>query len=173
MLLQSNSYVVPKEKRADHAKLVRRMRQTMARLGCDQFDVFEQVPPNWGTGESTGRFVQMMKFRDRRHQQAVQSAEQRDPSAQQLIAEFCELINFPYQQQQGLFAAGFYQSVLPVAPPVRGVEVEFEHIEGEGNSAPDAGLRIVEQPPEPANEEPEPEPPDEDADVRSDPSQQR
>src|SRR6185436_7924546 len=152
MLLQTNSYVVPKETRAEHARLVRKFRQTMARLGCDQFDVFEQVPPNWGAGESTGRFVQMMKFRDRRHQQAVQSAEQRDPSAQQLIAEFCELINFPYQQQQGLFAAGFYQSVLPVAPPVRGVEVEFEQVEGEGDSAAEAGLRMVEQANESANE---------------------
>ena len=178
MLLQSNSYIVPKEKRADHAKLVRRMRQTMARLGCDQFDVFEQVQPNWGAGEPTGRFVQMMKFRDRRHQQAVQSAEQRDPSAQQLIAEFCELINFPYQQQQGLFGAGFYQSVLPVAPPMRGVEVEFEQVDAQ--SADEAGLRMVEEADtaEPAgegaaSEEPEPEPPDEEADLRSDPSQQR
>src|SRR5207302_9713660 len=36
-----------------------------------------------------------------------------------LIAEFCDLINYPYQQQQGQFAVGFYSSVLPVAPPVR------------------------------------------------------
>ena len=36
--------------------------------------------------------------------------------AQSLIAEFCELCNFAYQQQQGLFAVGFYNSVLPVAP---------------------------------------------------------
>lgn len=116
MLLQSNSYVVPKEKRTEHARLVRRFRQTLSRLGCDQFDVFEQVGPNWSSGESTGRFVQMMRFRDRKHQQAVQSAERQDPTAQQLIADFCELINFPYQQQQGLFAVGFYQSALPVAP---------------------------------------------------------
>jgi hypothetical protein len=58
-----------------------------------------------------------MRFRDRRHQQAVQAAERVDPGAQALIAEFCALINFPYQQQQGLFAVGFYTSVLPVAPP--------------------------------------------------------
>src|SRR5215207_11307082 len=117
MLLQTNSYVVPKEKRTEHARLVRKFRQTLGRLGCDQFDVFEQVGPNWSTGETTGRFVQMMRFRDRKHQLAVQNAEKSDAAAQQLIAEFCELINFPYQQQQGLFAVGFYQSVLPVAPP--------------------------------------------------------
>src|SRR5215207_6794910 len=102
MLLQTNSYVVPKEKRTEHARLVRRFRQTLARLGCEQFDVFEQVGANWG-GETTGRFVQMMRFRDRKQQLAVQSAERADPSAQAMIAEFCELINFPYQQQQGLF----------------------------------------------------------------------
>lgn len=126
MLLQTNSYVVPKEKRAEHARLVRRFRQTLGRLGCDQFDVFEQVGPNWGGGETTGRFVQMMRFRDRKHQVAVQTAEKQDPAAQALIQEFCDLINFGYQQQQALFAVGYYQSVLPVAPtrmlPVEGEE---------------------------------------------------
>src|SRR5215204_5803462 len=150
MLLQSNSYVVPKEKRAEHARLVRKFRQTLNRLGCDQFDVFEQVGPNWSTGETTGRFVQMMRFRDRRHQLAVQNAEKSDPAAQQLIAEFCELINFGYQQQQGLFAVGFYQSVLPVAPVRAGSEFEegtgpaaVEAIESEAVSDDPGGLRMV------------------------------
>src|SRR5439155_15876457 len=129
MLLQTNSYVVPKEKRAEHARMVRKFRQTLARIGCDQFDVFEQVGANWAGGETTGRFVQMMRFRDRKHQLAVQNAEKQDPAAQQLIAEFCELINFPYQQQQGLFAVGFYQSVLPVAP-IRAMPVEPAGVEG-------------------------------------------
>ena len=124
MLLQTNSYVVPKEKRAEHSRLVRKFRQTLGRLGCDQFDVFEQVGANWAGGETTGRFVQMMRFRDRKHQLAVQAAEKQDPAAQALIAEFCELINFPYQQQQGLFAVGFYQSVLPVAPMRSVAELE-------------------------------------------------
>src|SRR5438046_5107190 len=57
-----------------------------------------------------------MRFRDRKHQLAVQNAERTDAGAQQLIAEFCDLINYPYQQQQGQFAVGFYSSVLPVAP---------------------------------------------------------
>src|SRR2546423_836763 len=121
MLLQSNSYVVPQEKRAEHARLVRRFRQTLLRLGCDQFDVFEQVGHNWQGGNTSGRFVQMMRFRDRKHQLAVQGAERADPAAQALITEFCELINFPYQQQNGMFFVGFYQSVLPVAP-LRGEE---------------------------------------------------
>src|SRR5215212_4635197 len=158
MLLQTNSYVVPKERRAEHARLVRKFRQTLGRLGCDQFDVFEQVGANWSSGETTGRFVQMMRFRDRKHQLSVQNAERQDPTAQQLIAEFCELINFPYQQQQGLFAVGFYQSVLPVAP-VRPAEGEADAVEGasvgdetgegagdDGGGAIDAaGLRMVEE----------------------------
>ena len=151
MLLQSNSYVVPKEKRAEHARLVRRFRQTLNRLGCDQFDVFEQVGPNWSTGDTTGRFVQMMRFRDRRHQLSVQNAERQDPTAQQLIAEFCELINFPYQQQQGLFAVGFYQSVLPVSPArAAGAAMDDAAAAAEGEAVdvlPDddeqAGLRRV------------------------------
>jgi hypothetical protein len=150
MLLQTNSYVVPKEKRAEHARLVRKFRQTLARLGCDQFDVFEQVGPNWGGGETTGRFVQMMRFRDRKHQVAVQTAEKQDAAAQQLIQEFCDLINFGYQQQQGLFAVGYYQSVLPVAP------MRMLPVEGEQNLPPAEG----EPEEQSAEEAPPQQPPD-------------
>lgn len=111
MLMQTNSYVVPKDRRVEHARLVQRFRQTMLRLGCEHFEVYEQVGPNWA-GEGGGRFVQLMRFRDRRHQQQVQQAEKTDTLAQDVIREFCELINLPYQQQQGLFAMGFYSSVV-------------------------------------------------------------
>jgi hypothetical protein len=123
MLLQTNSYIVPKEKRAEHARLMRRFRQILHSLGCDNFEIYEQVGANWSSGQATGRCVQIMRFRDRKHQLAVQNAERSDPAAQKLIAEFCDLINYPYQQQQGHFAVGFYSSVLPVAP-ARGQEDE-------------------------------------------------
>jgi hypothetical protein len=122
MLLQTNSYVVPKEKRAEHARLLNRFRQTMIRLGCESFEVFEQAGANWGSGEPSGRYVQLIRFRDKKQHQAVQQLERSDVAAQKLIAEFCELINFPYQQQQGLFAVGFYNSLLPM-PPARRSEV--------------------------------------------------
>jgi hypothetical protein len=112
MLLQTNSYIVPRDKRVEHARILRRFRQTLLRLGCDHFEVYEQVGSNWSASEATGRFVQIMRFRDRKHQLAVQSAERDDPTAQAVIREFCELINFPYQQQQGLFAVGFYTGLL-------------------------------------------------------------
>src|ERR1700689_574718 len=115
MLLQTNSYIVPKDKRAEHARQIRRFRQTLLRLGCDHFEVYEQVGSNWSNSESTGRYVQILRFVDRKHQLAVQAAERNDATAQAGIAEFCDLINFPYQQQQGLFAVGFYTSVLPIA----------------------------------------------------------
>src|SRR5688572_20772831 len=117
MLLQTNSYIVPKDKRSEHARLLRKFRATLQRLGADQLEVYEQVGPNWAQGEATGRFVQIMRFRDRKHQQTVQAAERQDPAAQQLIQEFCALINFPYQQQQGLFAVGYYTSAIPAAAP--------------------------------------------------------
>lgn len=116
MLLQTNSYIVPKDRKAEHARLIRRFRQTLLRLGCDHFEVYEQVGSNWSNSESTGRYVQILRFADRKHQLAVQAAERVDATAQAVIADFCELINFPYQQQQGLFAVGFYTSVLPIAP---------------------------------------------------------
>jgi len=133
MLLQTNSYVVPKERRAEHARLLRRFRHTLARLGCHHFETYEQVGANWSTGETTGRFVQIMRFQDRKHQLAVQAAEKTDVAAQQLIQEFCDLINFPYQQQQGLFAVGFYTSVLPILP------VRTQTIDGVEISTSDAG----------------------------------
>lgn len=85
-----------------------------------------------------------MRFRDRKHQQQVQSLERTDPMAQALIAEFCELLNIPYQQQQGFFAAGFYQAVVSErdalepqasAPPAE--KLESPKIEG---SAPPPGM---------------------------------
>jgi hypothetical protein len=127
MLLQTNSYVVPREKRAEHARLMRRFRQVLNRLGCDNFEVYEQVGANWSNTQSTGRVVQIMRFRDRKHQLAVQAAERNDPAAQELIAEFCDLVNYPAQQQQGQFAVGFYTSVLPVTmvrTPLRPGEVD-------------------------------------------------
>lgn len=119
MLLQTNSYIVPRDKRVEHARLLRRFRQTLLRLGCDHFEVYEQTGANWSSGDNSGRFVQIMRFRDRKQQLAVQSAERSDPAAQALLKEFCELINLPYQQQQGLFAAGFYTSFMrmPEARP--------------------------------------------------------
>src|SRR5258706_3359662 len=126
MLLQTNSYIVPKEKRSEHARLMRRFRQVLHDLGCDNFEIYEQVGANWSNSQTTGRFVQIMRFRDRKHQLSVQNAERTDPAAQQLIAEFCELVNYPYQQQQGQFAIGFYSSILPLAPARGGLEESGE-----------------------------------------------
>jgi hypothetical protein len=137
MLLQTNSYIVPPEKRAEHARLMRRFRQVLNRIGCDNFEVYEQVGSNWAAGKSPGRYVQIMRFRDRKHQLAVQNAERSDPAAQELIAEFCELVNYPYQVQQNMFAVGFYNSVLPVAP-VRVQPGTAEQLEAEGGIAPAA-----------------------------------
>ncbi len=166
MLLQTNSYIVPKEKRAEHARLLSRFRQTLARLGCDHFEAYEQVGTNWNGSEATGRFVQIMRFRDRKHQQQVQGAERSDPNAQALIKEFCELINFPYQQQQGLFAVGFYSSAVPVAP-ARVPEGGGQSAEpvNEMVDAPEESLPVDDQL-EPA--EPDAPPP---ADESSDPEQ--
>jgi len=139
MLLQTNSYIVPRDKRMEHARLLRRFRQTLMRLGCDHFEVYEQVGANWNTGETTGRFVQIMRFRDRKHQLSVQGAERTDPVAQALVREFCELINFSYQQQQGLFAVGFYTSFLRM-PPQR--TTSASSVENENETEPEAEVEV-------------------------------
>src|SRR5712691_2314035 len=139
MLLQTNSYIVPKDRRAEHGRLMRRFRQVLARLGCDMLEVYEQVGTNWQGGEDNRRCVQIIRFRDRKHQSAVQAAERNDAAAQALIAEFCELVNLPYQQQQGYFTTAFFNSVLPTAPTrVR---------PGEGG---EEAMEAEELPPEPA-----------------------
>jgi hypothetical protein len=112
MLLQTTSYIVPKDKRVEHARLLRRFRQTLMRLGCEYFEVYEQVGANWNPNQTTGRFVQILFFRDRKHYLAHQAAEKNDAQAQKIVAEFCEMINLPYQQEQGLFAVGYYTSFL-------------------------------------------------------------
>jgi hypothetical protein len=166
MLLQTNAYFVPPEKRTEHSRLVQRFRHCLARLGCDQFECYEQAGPNWSTGESKNRFIQLMRFRDRKHQQQVQAAERNDPQAQALIKEFCELINFPYQQQQGYFAVGFYNSILPVAalrvatgettePPAEGLGEAPEPLL-EQSPAPQPAATEAELEPEPDTTEPNP-----------------
>jgi hypothetical protein len=110
MLLQTNSYVVPKDKREEHERLIRRIRQAMLRIGCDQFEVYEQVGGNWAPIKG-GRFIQLMRFRDRQHHHEIQEAEKNDPSLQQLINDFMEMIDLPSQQEQGLFAMGHYSRV--------------------------------------------------------------
>jgi hypothetical protein len=137
MLLQTNSYLVPREKRAEHSRLLGRFRQTLSRLGCTHFEAYEQVGSNWSPTESTGRFVQIMRFRDRKHQLSVQAAERNDPAAQSLIREFCDLINFSYQQQQGLFAVGFYAGAIPMT--AKATEIGDSSPPGGDDAAP-AGL---------------------------------
>src|SRR4051812_20499743 len=109
MLLQTNSYVVPKDKRQEHERLIRRIRQALLRIGCDCFEVYEQVAGNWSPIKGGGgRFIQIMRFRDRQQHHDIQEAEKNDPGFQELINEFMELIDLPEQQAQGLFAMGYY-----------------------------------------------------------------
>lgn len=117
MLLQTNSYIVPKDRRSEHARLMNRFRQVLGRIGCDHFEVYEQVGANWTGTDTSGRFVQIMRFRDNKHRQTVHIAERQSPDAQALVREFCELINMPYQEQQGLFATGYYQAVTTAIRP--------------------------------------------------------
>ncbi|HZZ44099.1 MAG TPA: hypothetical protein VFE58_14275 [Tepidisphaeraceae bacterium] len=116
MLLLTNSYIVPREKRDDHARLVKRFRHILASVGCDQYEVYEQVGPVWAGADASGRYVQIMRFRDRKHYQTVQEAEQASPDAQQIIREFCDLINIPYQEHQGLYSIAYYASVISSGP---------------------------------------------------------
>jgi len=154
MLLQTNSYVVPKDKREEHERLIRRIRQSLLRIGCDCFEVYEQVGSNWAAIKGGARFIQIMRFRDRQQHHDIQEAEKNDPAFQELINEFMELIDLPEQQSQGLFAMGYYSlsnatpahdlgsnNNPPPAPAeepglVRDLEPPEQHDEVGGNSKP-------------------------------------
>src|SRR5690606_9327838 len=90
-----------------------------------------------------------------------------DPTAQQVISEFCELINFPYQQQQGLFATGFYMSVLPpagnskVAGLIPAVESEMPEVELNEDIGVEEELANPAPSPLESTEKPEPQSEDE------------
>ena len=115
------------------------------------FEAYEQVGANWSPSDTTGRFVQLMRFRDRKQQLAVQAAERNDATAQALIKEFCELINFPYQQQQGLFAVGFYHSLLPNQIARTSSQVQEADADDEIGLTDDAGLDDGVEAPEPGS----------------------
>lgn len=146
MLLQTNSYIVPRDKRSEHARVLRRFRQVLLRLGCDHFEVYEQVGANWNTGETTGRFVQILRFRDRKHQLDVQAAERADATAQTVVQEFCDLINFPYQQQQGLFAVGYYTSFLKMPPQRTATVQSSQEVAGEEGTLENEAITHASEP---------------------------
>jgi hypothetical protein len=151
MLLQTNSYIVPKDKRAQHERLMRRFRQALQRIGCEHFEVYEQVGPSWGAVRNGGRFVQILRFRDRQHQLAVQAAEKSDPAAQEIIREFCALLEMPHQQEKGLFAIGYYNGLIS-SDPMAIWKVTGEAPDG---TSPEAAQEFSTLPADPPSDNPE------------------
>ena len=129
MLLQTNSYLVPRARRDAHARLMRRFAACFRRLGSD-LEVYEQADgpefrPRGRDAEST-RFVQMMRFRDRDHQRQVRDREQSDAEAKGLIAEFVELVDLARQGREGQYAGSYYLGLdlrEPAAPAAAEVPV--------------------------------------------------
>lgn len=108
MLMQTNSYFVPAEKRTEHERIMRRFREILRRLGCDNFEVYELNGSSFSASDGAGRFLQVMKFRDRHHHHTVRDAERHDQQAQDLIREFCDLVDYSYQHDQGLATIHYY-----------------------------------------------------------------
>jgi hypothetical protein len=112
MLLQTNSYLVPADKREAHARLMRLFQEVLLRLGCEHFEVYERLSEDGQRSAAAVRYVQLMRFRDRRHHQAHQEAERGDETAQQLIREFSHLVGLPEQLEHGTFTIGYYDSLI-------------------------------------------------------------
>jgi hypothetical protein len=111
MLLQTHAYTVPRDRREQHARLMKRLQDAMRRLG-GHFEVYEQVGPGFDLSpDPTGRFVQVMRFKDRRHLAQVQQAERNDAVCQALLIEFCQLVDYSGQLQGGSFVPGYYAGV--------------------------------------------------------------
>lgn len=89
------------------------MQDAMRRIGAN-VEVYEQVGPAFSPAEeATGRYVQVIRFRDRRHLVAVQAAEKSDPVLQSIIAEFVVLVDLAGQQAAGTYLPGYYSAVTP------------------------------------------------------------
>ncbi len=118
MLLMTNSYLVPPDRRVEHDRLMRRFRREMKRLGLDSLEVCEQAGPGFERieGEGGTRVVQILRFRDRQHFLQVQRAERDDAGVQQLVAAFCALINLPAQQQKGQYSTGWFRGLIDSGP---------------------------------------------------------
>lgn len=113
MLLQTNSYIVAHNQRAEHVRLMRQFRVCFRRLGAD-FEVFEEAGHDaHGNAHGSARFVQLMRFRDRGHYKQVTEAEKVDPAAQKLIAAFCNLVDLPHQADTKLFRHSLLTDCLP------------------------------------------------------------
>lgn len=108
MLVQTNTYIVPASRRPLHARLMRRFRESLVRLGFDQFEVLEQADTNWAAAVGDVRCVQIMRFKDKQQHESLQTAERTDKVAQSLIKELSELVDLPGQTARGQFAVSYY-----------------------------------------------------------------
>lgn len=115
MLVQTNTYIVPASRRQHHARLMRRFREALLRMGCDQFEILEESGEHWSAGPDDVRCVQIMRFRDKQHHQAVQAAERTDTESQALIKEFASLIDLPAQAARNQFVVHYYTTAAEPA----------------------------------------------------------
>ena len=138
MLLQTNSYLVPRDRLAAHDELMARFRRCFERLGvrAGQFEVYRQTSDDFAEDRSIPavRCVQMMRFATTDEHEQVRNREFDDPEAQSLIIELSRLVDLPAQQRSGHFGGGFYSDRLDDAEP----EAAAEALE-EGNDDPEVG----------------------------------
>ena len=130
MLIQTQSYLVPADVRGDHARLLRQIRVCMRRLGGTIEFYEEEVG-----GRGRGRFVHLMRFRDRGHLQAVRHAEEDDDKAQRLIRRLSELVDLPRQVETGTFT----HSLLGECGPCHVDEAEVTRAAVEAETVAAAG----------------------------------
>jgi hypothetical protein len=114
MLLQTNSYLVPNGRRAQHARLIQKFVACFERLGGD-IEVYEQTAPGFepfARNTEAFRFAHVMRFRDHEHQQAVATREAQDQEAVKLIAELVELVDLRRQRRDGRYIGNFYRQAI-------------------------------------------------------------
>jgi len=112
MLLQTNAYSLPRDKQDQHSLIVKRFEDSFSKLGAS-FEVYQQVSADFSdtSGGSTLRFVQIMKFKDLAHLEKVRQAELADPACRQLVADFCDLVDYAAQLGSGSYLPGYYASL--------------------------------------------------------------
>ncbi len=115
MLLQTNSYLVPRDRMAAHDELMRRFAACFARLGVAEgaFELFRQTSAEYrpDTAAAAQRVTQILRFDDRKQQEAVHEAEAHDAEAAALVGELRKLVDLDEQAARGHFTSSYYASV--------------------------------------------------------------
>ncbi|MEM7808642.1 MAG: hypothetical protein AAF561_11060 [Planctomycetota bacterium] len=121
MLLQTNSYLVPRHRLREHDDLMRQFVACFRRLGVADgaFEVFQSLDHEYRQHDNQPhqRITQILRFRDHDQQQAVHRAEASDPEAAELVEKLRRLVDLDEQAARKQFTSNYYGQIILTGSP--------------------------------------------------------